>query len=335
MNLERQVAEVLDLDYKDFEFHRSTWKNISKEMLEDLYANQGLSITEIANRLKVSRTTIHRRLQRYNISAHSCRKLYLTKEELEDLYISQRLSTYQIAKINNVSRSVVSDLLKKYSIPLRSQSESVHLSEVNHCNLSDKAIEWINGELLGDGCLYPRSKYSACFMYSSKYKEYIEYVSRTLNSFGIKQAGKIKKRVRYKSGKTVVYKNKITEYDYASLSYEELLPIRQKWYPNDKKIVPKDIELTPLTCRQWIIGDGSLIHHINKNPCIVLYTNGFTVEDVEFLVYKLNELGFKVTRQPANNIIYISPYSTPDFLNYIGKCPVKCYQYKWDLRGGI
>lgn len=57
---------------------------------------------------------------------------------------------------------------------------------------------------------------------------------------------------------------------------------------------------------------------------------GFIIFGVHWLVKELNILGFKATRQKSNNTIYISPFSTESFLDYIGKCPVDCYQYKWD-----
>jgi hypothetical protein len=59
---------------------------------------------------------------------------------------------------------------------------------------------------------------------------------------------------------------------------------------------------------------------------------GFPVADIDFLVDKLNALGFKSTRQPYRNVIHISSKSTPDFLDYIGPCPTACYSYKWELK---
>jgi len=109
-----------------------------------------------------------------------------------------------------------------------------------------------------------------------------------------------------------------------------LLPIYKQWYPNGKKIVPKNIELTPLTCRQWYIGDGSLGYEKNGKAHITLYTIGFIVSDVEWLKKQLIKLGFKATRQPSNNSIGISVSSVKDFLEYIGDCPVEHYQYKWN-----
>jgi len=253
------------------------------------------------------------------------------KEWLYNKYINEKLSQTEIAKLCNVSRWTINDKLEKNNIQKRTISESVYIKRANHCNLSQEAIEWINGELLGDGCLTTTEKrgrksynVSALFRYGSKYKEYIEYIAKTLDSFGIKQSGKI---IEYYNKRQNTYC-----YKYNSHSYKELFDIYKKWYPNGKKIVPKDIELTPLTCRQWYIGDGSLIQRGNRNikPFIVLCTMGFLFEDVNRLISKLNNLGLKATRY-TKNTIYISAYSIKSFLNYIKKCPIDCYQYKWAI----
>lgn len=194
----------------------------------------------------------------------------------------------------------------------------------NHCEISQEAIEWINGELLGDSSLHSQSKYSAKFQYSLKYLEYIQYISKTLSSFGIKQGGRINRYCsRFNSNNYV--------YHYQSLRYAELLPIYKKWYPKRKKIIPKDLKLTPLVCRQWYIGDGSL-NNKEERSRIRLYTNGFIILDVKWLVKQLINLGFRTTRQPTCNIICVSSHSTKKFLDYIGFCPVECYKYKWDYK---
>lgn len=242
---------------------------------------------------------------------------YQDKEWLNNKYNNDKLSISQINKLCGVT--TIYYWLKKFNILCRSDSEAVHLRKVNHCKLSEEAINWINGELLGDGCLISRSPHSARFLYTSKHLEYCQYVSDKLESFGILRVGKITKR----------YGDGWVSYNCTSLSYEELYPIYKQWYPKGKKISPKDIRLTPITCRQWHIGDGCLIKPKKGNPYITLATNGFPIVDVEWLKKQLIKIGFKVIRQPSN-ILRISSYSIKDFIKYIGECPVKCYQYKFN-----
>ena len=249
-------------------------------------------------------------------------KLYRNKDWLEDKYSGKQLSTTKIAKLYNYNCRTILYWLRKLKILVRSRGEGCHLTQGNHCNLSDEARQWIDGELLGDGCIISRRKYSAYFVYGSKYLEYAQYVSDTLKSFGIKQSGKIK---RYYRKKTNSY-----DYSYTSRDYEELLPIRKRWYPKGKKIIPRDLELTPLTLRQEYIGDGHLGHPKNRRPYIELATNGFSISDVRYFVEHLNKLEFKSTRRPSGNTVRISTDSTKDFLDYIGKCPIECYKYKFE-----
>ena len=195
----------------------------------------------------------------------------------------------------------------------------------NSVTLYPHILDWLCGELLGDGCLYSHHALSAKFKYTSKYIEYTWYVSRTLHSFGIVQAGKI-------------YRNSNgfgTTYMYQSLSYLELRMLYDAWYPNGKKVVPKGLMLPSITCRQWYIGDGSLQHRQDGRPSITLCSDCFPISSVNWLVSQLIALGFDTTRQPNSNRVHISSTSTEAFLKYIGECPVECYRYKWDLGGRV
>lgn len=189
-------------------------------------------------------------------------------------------------------------------------------------NLTKHAINWINGELLGDGCLGISSPTKARFRYCSKHLEYINYVCNTLRSFGIMQTGKIYKRVRGTQ----------CDYSYCSRSYKELHACQTVWYPNGKKVVPRCIKLTPITCRQWYIGDGCLVLRHHRNPYIELYTCAFPVSDVEWLIEQLSEIGILATRKVTRNVILIASVSVSDFLNYITGSPVECYRYKWNVK---
>jgi len=249
--------------------------------------------------------------------------MYKNRKWLYNKYINEKLSTFQIDKLCGVSPPSIRYWLVKYNIPCRSRSEARHLATDNHCNLSNEAREWIDGELLGDGSLHKTSPYSAIFTYSSKYLEYIEYVRNTLKSFGIEQSGEIYKYKDKKHG--------AISYNCNSNSYPELMVIYNRWYPYNKKIIPRDIKITPLTLRQHYIGDGSLTHSKKQKSYIRLATNGFKISDVNWLIKQLNKLGFKANRQHNNNVIRFLDCFTRDFLEYIGECPVKCYQYKWAI----
>ena len=110
------------------------------------------------------------------------------------------------------------------------------------------------------------------------------------------------------------------------------MTIKKIWYPNGKKVVPYNLKLTPVTVRQWYIGDGCLEKNRNSRPRIKLATQSFSELENMYLKKILSELGFKITYSPANNCLFVSPYSVDNFLAYIGDCPIECYKYKWGIK---
>ncbi len=258
---------------------------------------------------------------------------------LRNQYSTLQKSGQQIAREYGCSKDKVYFWIKKFSILLRSRSETGHLVRANHVLLSETAIEFLNGTLLGD-CHLESRKWSANIQQSSKYEDYLKWFSGKLTQFGIGQVGNI-----HKSKGTEYFRDRKTGkwytckcYFYSSKSYVELKDWQKKWYrPATKreraegrkffKVVPLNLKLTPLTCRQWYIDDGFLNRQWRS---IVLYTQGFEEVEVKYLVNMLCDLGFKAKRRD-DNTIFISARSTKAFLEYIGPYPVECYKYKWEV----
>lgn len=312
----------------------------NKKWLFNKYWNEELSSIQIAKLCGVTGSNIQYWMKKFNIPTRTTDKRihlfnrkkigndkYCNKKWLYKKYWIEKLSTYQIAELCKTSHTTIKNWMKKFDITIRSYSEAFHLARGNHCILSREAIEWISGELLGDGCLIADSSYSAYFRYGSKFLEYIQYVSETLKSFSIEQVGKINENYDKK--------RKNRRYFYCSRAYPELLSIYKQWYPDGKKIIPRDLDLTPLTLRQFYIGDGSLRKKKGCRPHVTLATCGFSIPDTNWIIERLIKLKFRATRQPARNIIAISTYSAKNFLDYISDCPVKCYQYKFNYEDKI
>ena len=251
---------------------------------------------------------------------------YKDKEMLERLYLGEKLSTPQIADKYNVTAGAIYGFMKKFNIPYRSNGESQAISKANHCKLNKKAKEFLYGELLGDMHIGTKSGYSAYISYSSKYLSYLNWLLDQLSKMGIRASGSI-------------FKQKVNGreyYHFNSKLYSELLELRQMFYPNGIKIIPEDLEFSPLVIRQWYIGDGCLHKPTNRNASnyIAIATYGFDPTYVSAAVGKLNSLGFK-TVHGKDNTIRFSVYSTVDFLDYIGPCPIDCYSYKWATKNRI
>ena len=108
------------------------------------------------------------------------------------------------------------------------------------------------------------------------------------------------------------------------------VPIEHKWFKR-KKVVPKHIRLTPLVLCVWHMDDG----YCNPQDAnIELNTQGFTHEDVEFLIERLKlDLGIqsKIKKDRGKNKIFIGRKYYFDFINMIRPhVEWNCFQYKLD-----
>jgi hypothetical protein len=152
-------------------------------------------------------------------------------------------------------------------------------------------FEIINGSLLGDACVqFDNYKYRKYFSYkiTAIDKNFLEWLKVIFQQYSIKC--------------WISKENKISNtfalYFYInSCPYPELLQFRNKWYKQingrTTKIIPKNLGISPMVLLYWYLGDGSLIRRKNDEnrvPYIVLATNCFSKEDIDFLVKKLKEL---------------------------------------------
>ena len=106
-------------------------------------------------------------------------------------------------------------------------------------------------------------------------------------------------------------------------------PIYQHWYPNRKKRLPPDLEITPNLLLTEYLGDGFLLAEEKKKlQHIELGTYGFESQSLVDLLPKLSQQGLDFRLKP-NNALHLRGGSVQRFLNYIGPCPVPSLAYKW------
>lgn len=179
--------------------------------------------------------------------------------------------------------------------------------------------ELIDGLLLGDGSLDKRAK-NARYRHSCKHKEYIEHVIKELSKFGVITETIYDKDNGYGTGRVYQCYSKVTD---------ELTVHYNRWYKDKKKIVPADLELTPLVLLHWYIGDGGLDVAKGYLRQLRFAAHSFSFEEREFIKQKMCKYGLKVNNGKSG-IISISKNSIPLFLSIVKECPVDCYQYKFD-----
>ncbi len=253
--------------------------------------------------------------------------LYKNRDWLHEHYIVLRESTYVMAREANCSYVTIWKWLHRFDIPTRTRSEATFLAKRNYLTISRELLDLLEGELLGDGCVVMTGSRSAVYAHTSKYEEYLIWLSKTFAGLGLEQVGKI--------GKHWSEEYETFGYKYASKSYPELVSLRHRFYLDRKKIVPQDLILTPIMARQWYIGDGSLHNNARGRPEMIFYTCDFDKPSIDYLLEELRNKGFRVSHQLASNSIGISTYSTKDFLSWIGPCPAEIqdiYGYKWDYQ---
>jgi len=164
------------------------------------------------------------------------------------------------------------------------------LASISDEKLTNIQEQILNGHLLGDGGITKGNKNSS-FGITRKDtdKNYILWTVKNFENFiystGVNYNQTLDKRSN-KIYSSVYFQTKVhpifTEY-------------RKKWYPEDKKIVPKDLILTPLTIAVWFADDGFLFQSSRNNLRMTLATNGFRHEDVLHLQNQLvNMYGNKV-----------------------------------------
>ena len=241
------------------------------------------------------------------------KKLGLTEEayanKIKEMYESGK-SHKEISLEFGCHFDVISRACKKYDISIRTESERFKV-RVKHAKLSDEEKQILDGIMLADGHI-EKGKIAARMTYGSKFLQTLEDIKDVLPSLEFSNL--------WQSEKTYCW-------HFKSRFYSELLTERKRWYPNDLKIVPNDVYITPLSCYWWFVGDGFATDY-----GVILCTDSFEKEHKDILVYKLQEQGFNSHITPNNGRIRIKGKSAPYFLHWI-KSNVEIssqYIYKWE-----
>lgn len=213
------------------------------------------------------------------------------------------------------------------------------------CTFNQEQHEALIGNLLGDGSLtYLKSVNSqSIFAFSQKrdFSEYVKGLHEIYQPFSLGyREGQMPKpsTVNGKINHDPTYWN--GEYTYNSSFHSMAHPIftsyRMKWYKDpfakSKKIIPVDLKLTWRSAAMWMCDDGS-------NYCgprtrhLILYTDCFTKDEVDFLANVINRDLHLIAKPTArNDRQYVIRICGDDWFEFIENIkpfiPWKCLQYK-------
>ncbi len=178
--------------------------------------------------------------------------------------------------------------------------------------LTKEQHEILIGGLLGDFCLFQQKSAINPLLVvgrSSKDLDYLKYEFEIFKEY-------CKQGITHHT-KTIKGYDKIYQIArFRTRSLPIFLPYKEKWYPNGKKIIPRDIELTPLTLAIWFCDDGCLTFKTNrsggKDEAMILKfaSHGFSEDDNIFLVSLLEkETNEKFYTYKYKNGTYIKGYT--------------------------
>lgn len=248
--------------------------------------------------------------------------LNITNKQLMDILPNK--------SINNIKyKCKVLGLRKKTKFCRFGHNEILRIQE------DDEINERITGHLLGDGSLNS----SISFSIRNIQKEYIVELQSFFNSM----TGRNNKIITIPSYVTTI-NNTLTKckesYVCTFTCAEIFRPLKKQWYYGGKKIVPKNINLTPIICNRWYCDDGNLYIQKTKGIArITIYTDSFNTTDVDFLIYLLSKCAHvsatkkrRKQRKTDQYVIIISGENVIKFLEYIGPPPVLSFEYKWNLK---
>lgn len=245
---------------------------------------------------------------------------------IEERYLNELIREYEsgvsankISIREGINIATLIYNLRKMNVTIRSSSEGVDKyydsQGRNKIVLSNELREIILGNLLGDGCIRKgKSNIRNSYSHVDKNLEYILWLESKFNDSGIEtyhNQSKQKSRCFY----------------FQTNTYDVFSEFRNMFYKNDKRITPKNIELTPIILRQWFISDGTASKQLER-----VFIAKYSTDDnlLSQLKYLFGDSCAYYPEQGRNTGKYYIPRKYLDsFYSYIGKSPVKCYEYKW------
>lgn len=256
-------------------------------------------------------------------------KIILDSNELYQKYKIEHLSQAKLAKYFHCSVDTIVRNLKDYNIESNTNSDYVAPPIV----LTPIQKEVLYGALLGDGSLAKyKDSVNTCLSYGSKSRQHVEFVMRYFKQYVAPSGICCHSVFDTRTNKTYA------GFYFRTINNSTFEQEREHWYVNGKKVIPADLELTPLVCLIWYIGDGTLCHS-GRSESIRLATNCFSKSEQEqILIPQLLQFDAHLLKKGVGKdgkmqyCITIPRHKVCDFLNYIGPCPFDDYSYKWATR---
>ena len=191
--------------------------------------------------------------------------------------------------------------------------------------LTNEQKSLIIGSILGDGYIRQLPGRADAFLeinHSNKAQQYVDYKYNIL-----KNICESEPKERY----TDELKTK-KAYRFFTKQNKEITILYNQFYKNNKKIIPRDLELNAMIMAIWYMDDGSKTQNkLNSaNINIYLNTQQFSLNDQKYLLFLLRKIGINA-RLNKDKIYYrirILKDSVPVFMQMIDKYIIESMKYK-------
>ncbi len=296
--------------------------------LRFLYLQELLTEEQIAVRLGVSSMTIRRARRRWDVQTISFRqrrerKMGYSGPSLDDLDRSQlqaliaATSIACVAKQYGVEKPAIRNRMKAWGIPARTKREQYTLSLA----LSKVQTEVVLGTLMGDGHMLERGvlKISHC----PEQLGYLEYLHEILGS-ELARPIAYSEKVMPKSG------NVVGTYSFYTRPHVWFRELRQQFYPEGKRILPKGIleELSARSLAIFYCDDG----HLSEDKYPSFAVGDLTLDDVaRFRGILETRFGLETTLcrlETTCKIVSIRARACERFFEIVAPHIVSCLRYK-------
>lgn len=237
-------------------------QNYSKELIEDLYCNQLLSIKKIMQQLNITKTALLHLIDIYNLTRdkHAVKsksntevknryynnvKKRISKEDLENYYIEEDNSYYDTIKYFQISEWVFDKLLKDYNIK-KDRSKSFGKGKQKRIELYgfDNLTNWKKGQ---------KTRINNSGSLEESYRRgYEKQIQTMLDRYNVK-CSFLKDDVNGKKKHSQPNEQFARLLDLKGIKYEREFILDNKSY--DFKVDNKLIEINPL-----------ITHNVNFNP---------------------------------------------------------------------
>ena len=237
------------------------------------------------------------------------------------------------------------------------QGKRFEATEMLKATLTDRQMEILTGSMLGDGCLkHPRKDHYNCNFvetHCSAQKDYLEWKRNELKPFSCEMKERSTPGISVDPATRKVFvdpgKPMNESVYFQTLTHSVFTELEKKWYKRDGdgnhiicekgwriKIVPKDLELTPLALTCWFLDDGFV--NINHNDFRAGFsTNSFTVHECEFLQDQLKSkfklestIRYDRKKEKKQPQIFLRLPSIAPFMEIIGPLiPCESMSYKY------